>query len=134
MLLTDRQTGQVGSHDCSHSWDITSQNGGEFSGRFKTEGNGPSSDRFCSQTGTMMGVIRPDGTLVTLRFDPELRSTACTKVSGDGIFRGTLTTGTKLRLAAENSDQLTCDAILGEQTAGERDRTTRISTSLEFPA
>jgi hypothetical protein len=127
VVVVNRETGDSNNPfglGCEVSGGISSQTGGEFSGGISIQGSGAATDPLCSNIDrNMTGVMTPDGTVTSLRFDPVLRSGWCTHVSGDEQFTGVVTDGTRLR--AERTDRVSCQTQYGGQTI-DGDRTTTL--------
>jgi hypothetical protein len=97
---------------------ITSQTGGEFSGRTNWQGNGASSDPYCSHSGTFAAVMTQAGTLTELRLDPPMAAKSCARVSGDGVFTGTVTSDSAIE--GQMMDRVSCVDELGRPYEADR--------------
>jgi len=125
VTLTDQATGSTSSYVCTGALRVSTQTGGEFSGAGQLTGNGSSSDRYCSFSGSFAGVVTDDGSVTSFRLQPPLQAHACTPVSGDGTFTGTASAAGPIRLEAKG--QWRC----GMATAQPFDAQRTVSLTLE---
>jgi hypothetical protein len=87
---------------------IESQDGGAFSGRLYTDGNGWNSDRFCTGGGTLTGeVLLPDGSSARARLDGGFSSNQCTLITAGEEFAG-VAHDSEIRL--QRTDIMRCPA------------------------
>jgi len=96
------QTGQRATAACEHTWVITAQNGGQFSGTFQSAG--------CGQGGTLSGNVSSSGALSNLTFSVSVGQASlsgfnCTRVAGSEVFAGVASSAS---ITAQASDQLRC--------------------------
>jgi len=110
VTIVDRARGTSALYGCAESWNITSQDGGEFSGSWMSNGQSSSSDPYCTQSGTFTSAMTPDATLLHLRLTPSFDARACTRRSAEGNFTGIINTTAFL---AQMTDQWTCTDSTG---------------------
>lgn len=91
---------------CNETWAITTQVEGRFSGAFQADG-------VCAQSGTMFGTVSTSGEISGLTFSVFVGSpgetSTCRRVSGDGVYTGTLR-GTSLM--AQTTERTMCATAL----------------------
>jgi hypothetical protein len=109
IVYRNLETGTTpGSYGCQGSLMIESQDGGAFSGRLYTDGNGWNSDRFCTGGGTLTGeVLLPDGSSARARLDGGFSSNQCTLITAGEEFAG-VAHDSEIRL--QRTDIMRCPA------------------------
>ena len=117
ITLVDRARGTSVLYGCAESWNITSQDGGEFSGSWMSNGQSSSSDPYCTQSGTFTSAMTSDATLRHLRVTPSLDVRGCTRTSGDGNFTGIINT---TAFMAQMMDQWVCTDSIGRMYDADR--------------
>ena len=99
VTMTNRADDTVtGSFACIQIWSFTSQNGGEFSGTLNSTGQSASSDKFCTAGTNVTGILASDGTISSLHLANGIDASGCTRILGDDVFTGQLTSSTTFNL------------------------------------
>lgn len=109
------QTGQRATAVCNHTWVISSQNGGSFSGTFQSSGGS------CAQGGALSGSVSTAGSVSGLSFSVtvgqiELSGFSCTRTGGAEVFAGVVSGGS---MTLQASEQIRC---VGNGIAGDIQR------------
>lgn len=111
--IRNNDNGVLNSYACSQNWSIAEQNGGQFSGWMESTGQGSNSDKFCTVGGTKFNaVMTAGGAITSLRLEHGIGAVGCTRVSGDGVYTGTVIDENNFRV--EMTDQLTCTDPVGK--------------------
>jgi hypothetical protein len=97
--------GTNASNTCSHTWTITNQSQGSFSGTFQLAGGTIVN---CAQAGTVSGTVGTDGRLTGVAFSIAVGSSGCVRTSGDGLFNGQLANGI---ISATENEQEVCSGV-----------------------
>ena len=128
VTMTNRADHTItGSFACIQTWSFNSQDGGAFSGTMNSTGQNPGSDRFCTVGGTnVTGVLTSDGAISSLRLIDGIDASGCTRVLGDDVFTGELTSTTTFTLRL--SDRWRCF----DPVTYDADRTVTLSATLRF--
>ena len=109
VILRNRENGATHYFSCEGRFFLTEQTGTQFQGQAGLQGGGWNSDRFCTFSGLVIGVLlAPDGS-ARATIERRLSAASCDFVSGDGIYTGSVT-ATQMRL--ESVDILNCNAPL----------------------
>jgi hypothetical protein len=69
---------------CNMSWILSGQTAGQFGGTWQTSGSG------CGQAGNLTGTTSITGGVTSLSLSATVNPSPCTRVSGDGLFGGTI--------------------------------------------
>jgi hypothetical protein len=128
--IVDRNTGREEGFGCPVMGGISAQTGGEFSGGFQAHGSGTNSDRRCGYTGKFTGVMTPDGTVTSLRFEPPLRLGGCTIVEGGDIYTGRVSSDGS-SLTVTGSGHWICEREFTIPAAGSADGPTTTTVTLQ---
>lgn len=75
--------------NCSQSWEILTQSGGQFEGQMISQGSGPESDWRCTQSRRFTGEVT-SGDRVTIVFSPEFTVGGCRNAVSAASATGSL--------------------------------------------
>lgn len=95
------------SNTCNETWIVSGQTGGLFTGTWQSSGGTLAS---CGQAGSLSGSVSAEGVIDNLTFGVSVGQipAGCSRVAGDGVFKGSMTSTT---LTVQALDTIRCSGL-----------------------
>ena len=99
---TSVSSAALSSGTCNMSWIVSGQTAAQFSGTWQTSGSS------CGQAGTFSGTVTIDNAVRGVSFSALVGVTGCTRIAGDGLFNGVLSSAVA---TLQSADTIRCPGI-----------------------